>query len=85
VTTPSGGSEYGAFRDESADPPALVAVVGTTEVRYHLRALDDLPAMLKERGDWVPLGNADEQKLPPWALSRRGPAPPTTRSVAGTA
>ena len=32
------------------------------QLRYHLRCLDDLHAMLVERGDWVPLGNADEQK-----------------------
>ena len=30
--------------------------VGKTELRYHLRCLDDLEAMLRERGDWVPLG-----------------------------
>jgi hypothetical protein len=36
--------------------------VGKTELRYHLRAIDDLHGMLKERGDWVPLGSADEQK-----------------------
>jgi hypothetical protein len=35
---------------------------GTTQLRYYLRCIDDLHAMLKERGDWVPLGNADEQK-----------------------
>ncbi len=62
LKTPPGKSEYLAYRDEAADPPALVAIVGTTEVRYQLRCLDDLRAMLRERGDWVPLGNADEQK-----------------------
>ena len=62
LTTPSGGSEFTAYRDESADPPALVVQVGKTELRYHLRCIDDLRAMLKARGDWVALGNADEQK-----------------------
>ncbi len=62
LTTPSGGSEYTAFRDETLDPPALVVQVGKTELRYHLRCIDDLHTMLVERGDWVPLGNADEQK-----------------------
>ena len=62
LKTPSGGSEYEMFRDESLDPPALVCRVGKTELRYHLRCLDDLEAMLRERGDWVPLGSADEQK-----------------------
>jgi hypothetical protein len=62
LTTPSGGSEFTAYRDEALDPPALVVTVGKTELRYHLRCIDDLYAMLTERGDWVPLGNADEQK-----------------------
>ena len=60
-TTP-GKSEYLAYRDEAADPPALVVIVGKTELRYQLRCLDDLHAMLAAEGDWVPLGSADEQK-----------------------
>ena len=62
LTTPPGRSAFTAFRDGSLDPPALVAQVGKTEVRYHLSAIDDLHAMLKAAGDWVPLGGADEQK-----------------------
>ena len=62
LKTPSGGSEYTAYRDETLEPPALVVQVGKTELRYHLRCLDDLHAMLTERGDWVLLGTADEQK-----------------------
>jgi hypothetical protein len=50
------------YRDESAKPPALVCTVGSTELRYHLRAIDDLRAMLKKHGDWMPLGSADEGK-----------------------
>ena len=62
LRTPPGQSEYTAYQDEAADPPALVVQVGSTELRYHLRALDDLHAMLKSHGDWMPLGSADEQK-----------------------
>jgi hypothetical protein len=62
LRTPSGQSEYQAYRDETTDPPALVVVVGKTELRYHLRAIDDLHRTLKQHGDWMPLGNADEQK-----------------------
>ena len=62
LKTPSGQSEYRAYRDESLDPPALVCIVGTTQLSYQLRAIDDLHQMLKANGDWVPLGNADEQK-----------------------
>ena len=62
LTTPSGGSQFTAFRDEALDPPALVCQVGKTELRYQLRCIEDLAAMLKARGDWVALGGADEQK-----------------------
>jgi hypothetical protein len=62
LTTPPGKSEFEAWRDETSTPPALVVQVGSTQLRYHLRCIDDLQAMLVERGDWVPLGNADEQK-----------------------
>ncbi len=62
LTTPPGKSEYRVYRDESADPPAVVCIVGTTELRYHLRCIDDLHAMLTAHGDWMLLGNADEQK-----------------------
>ena len=62
LKTPSGGAEFQAFRDETLDPPALVVQVGKTELRYHLRCLEDLHAMLKTHADWMPLGSADEQK-----------------------
>ena len=62
LKTPPGKSEFQAYRDPTADPPALVVQVGKTELRYHLRCIDDLHAMLKDHGDWMPLGNADEQK-----------------------
>jgi hypothetical protein len=62
LKTPPGTSEYIMFRDESADPPTLVCIVGKTKLGYQLRAIEDLHAWLKERGDWVPLGAADEQK-----------------------
>ena len=62
LTTPPGKSEFTAYRDAEADLPALVVQVGSTELRYHLRCLEDLHAMLVDFGDWMPLGNADEQK-----------------------
>jgi hypothetical protein len=79
LLTPPGTSEYKIYRDESADPPALVCIVGTTKLSYHLRALDDLHAMLKEHGDWIMLGSADEQKpaaegtVEAWARSPQNP------------
>jgi hypothetical protein len=62
LQTPPLTSEYVMYRDEGADPPAIICVVGKTELRYHLRAIDDLHAMLKAHGDWIELGSADEQK-----------------------
>ena len=62
LATPPGKSDFEAWRDPGADPPALVVQVGTTQLRYQLRCIEDLHAMLAGRADWVPLGNADEQK-----------------------
>jgi hypothetical protein len=62
LTTAPGTSAYSMWRDESADPPALVCQVGSTQLRYHLQAIDDLHAWLRAQGDWIPLGAADEQK-----------------------
>jgi hypothetical protein len=79
LTTPSGSSEYVMYRDETLDPPAIVCVVGKTELRYHLRAIEDLHAMLEKRGDWMPLGSADEQKpaaegtVEAWGRSAKNP------------
>ncbi len=79
LTTPPGKSEFDAWRDETADPPALVIRVGSTRLSYRLRCLEDLQAWLKEEGDWVPLGNADEGKeakpgtVEAWARSQDNP------------
>ncbi len=62
LTTPPGTSQYTMYRDEDADPPALICQVGKTQLRYDLRCIDDLHAMLAEHGDWIALGSADEQK-----------------------
>jgi len=48
LNTPSGTSEYQMYRDEAAATP--------------MRCIEDLHAMLKAHGDWMPLGSADEQK-----------------------
>ena len=63
LKTPSGSSDYQMFRDEAADPPALVCVVGKTVLSYRLSCIEDLHAMLEAHGDWMLLGSADEQKL----------------------
>lgn len=79
LTTAPGSSEFEAYRDAAADPPALVVQVGKTQLRYHLRCIEDLHAMLKKHGDWMPLGGADEQKpaaegsVEAWGRSTQNP------------
>ena len=62
LKTPPGTSEYQMYLDDAADPPAIICQVGGTQLKYDKRAIDDLHAMLKAAGDWMPLGVADEQK-----------------------
>jgi hypothetical protein len=56
-----------------------VCQVGSTRLGYQLRCIEDLHAMLTERGDWVELGAADEQKpakdgtVEAWARSPDNP------------
>ena len=79
LKTPSGSSEYVMYRDDTAEPPAIVCVVGTTELRYQARAIEELYAMLKKHGDWMVLGSADEQKpaadgtVEAWGRSSKNP------------
>ena len=76
LTTPTGSSQYIMYRDENASPSALVCVVGKTELRYQLRCIEDLHAMLKAHGDWMLLGSADEQKpATPGTVEAWGRAP----------
>lgn len=79
LQTPPGTSGYTMYRDEEADPPLIVCMVGTTKLTYQVRAIDDLHAMLKDHGDWMLLGSADEQKaaaegsVEAWARSPDNP------------
>lgn len=62
LQTPPLTSEYALHKDESQDPPVLVCTVGKTVLLYDLRCIEELHAMLKQHGDWIELGSADEQK-----------------------
>jgi hypothetical protein len=79
LKTPSGSGEYRMHRDETSNPPTLVCTVGKTELRYDLRCLTDLHEMLKQHGDWMLLGSADEQKpaaegtIEAWGRSSENP------------
>ena len=79
LKTPSGSSEYQMYRDESADPPAIVCTVGKTILHYDARCIQDLHSMLKAHGDWMELSGADEQKpakdgtVEAWGRSPKNP------------
>lgn len=79
LRTPPGTAEYTMHRDDAATPAQLVCQVGSTRLTYDARVVDDLHAWLREQGDWVPLGSADEQKpakdgtVEAWARSESNP------------
>lgn len=58
LKTPPGSSEYEMYQDGDI----LVCTVGKTVLHYQARCLQDLYQMLKDHGDWMDLGGADEQK-----------------------
>jgi hypothetical protein len=75
LKTPPGSSEFTAYREGDE----LVVQVGTTQLRYSARCIEDLHAMLKAHGDWMLLGAADEQKpaadgtVEAWGRSKSNP------------
>lgn len=60
--TPPQTSEYEMYLDEKDGRKVIVCVVGKTTLMYDQRCLEDLQTMLKDHGDWMELGSADEQK-----------------------
>lgn len=62
LKTAPGTAEYTMHVEEKDGRAVLVCTVGKTILTYDARCIDDLYAMLKEAGDWVDLGGADEQK-----------------------
>jgi hypothetical protein len=62
LRTPPQTSEYHMYLDERDGTKVIVCVVGKTTLLYDHRAIDDLDRMLREHGDWIELGSADEQK-----------------------
>ena len=64
LTTPPGKSGFLAWREPDNDPPTVKVQVGSTWLRYHIQAVEDLHAMLVAHGDWMELGNKDEGKDP---------------------
>jgi hypothetical protein len=79
LKTPPESSEYTLHIAEKDGKSVLVCTVGKTVLEYDARCIDHLHAMLKEVGDWVELGGADEQKpakdgtVEEWGRSPRNP------------
>lgn len=62
LKTPPLSSEFTMHVDEKDGKEILVCTVGKTVLHYDIHCIGDLHAMLKEHGDWMELGSADEQK-----------------------
>ena len=79
LKTPSGTAEYTMHKADLEGLPILVCTVGKTVLHYDWRAVEDTVAMLKQHGDWMDLGSADEQKeakegtVEAWARSESNP------------
>ena len=79
LKTPPLSSEYTMHVDEKDGKDVLVCTVGKTVLHYDIRCLHDLHAMLKQQGDWMELGSADEQKpakegtVEAWGRSYKNP------------
>ena len=79
LKTPPLSSEFTMYKDVKDGKDILVCTVGTTVLYYDFRCLQDLHAMLKNYGDWMELGSADEQKpakegtVEAWGRSPKNP------------
>ena len=62
LRTPPLSSKFTMHLSQLDGRDVLVCTVGKTVLSYDARCLGDLQAMLKEHGDWMELGSADEQR-----------------------
>ena len=79
LKTPPLSSEFTMYKDSKDGKDILVCTVGKTILHYDYRCLADLHQMLKQHGDWMELGSADEQKpakegtVEAWGRSEQNP------------
>lgn len=79
LRTLSGDSEYTMYRDYIKGKEVIVCVVGSTRFQYDYNCLLDLYTLLKEKGDWIELGSADEHSevkentIEAWSRSEKNP------------
>jgi len=79
LKTPPLSSDFTMHKDSKDGKDILVCTVGKTILHYDFRCIDDLHKMLKNHGDWMELGSADEQKtskdgtVEAWGRSEKNP------------
>jgi hypothetical protein len=79
LKTPPLSSDFTMYKDSKDGKDILVCTVGKTILHYEYRCVKDLHKMLKELGDWMELGSADEQKpakdgtVEAWGRSEKNP------------
>ena len=79
LKTPPNTSEYEMYKEMKDGKEVIVCVVGKTILQYDARCLNHLHGMLKQHGDWMDLGGADEQKeakegtVEAWGRSPKNP------------
>jgi hypothetical protein len=80
LKTPPLSSSFTMHTEIKDGREILVCTVGSTVLHYKLECIRDLHQMLKEHGDWMELGSADEQKpakegtVEAWGRSEKNPA-----------
>jgi hypothetical protein len=76
LKTPPQTSAYEMYIAEKDGQEIIVCTVGTTVLHYDYRCLADLHAMLKDHGDWMPMGSKDEkQETEPGTVEHWGRSP----------
>ena len=79
LKTPPMSSDFTMHKESKDGKEILVCTVGKTILHYEYRCIKDLHKMLKELGDWMELGSADEQKpakdgtVEAWGRSENNP------------
>lgn len=79
LKTPPLSSGFTMHKDVKDGKDILVCAVGKTVLHYDYRCLEDLHVMLRNHGDWMELGSADEQKpakegtVEAWGRSEQNP------------
>ncbi len=79
LKTPPQTSDFTMHKDLKDGKEILVCTVGKTVLHYDYRCINDLHTLLKEQGDWIELGSADEQKtakegtVEAWGRSEKNP------------